>query len=166
MWWKRREQDFRAEIEAHLQLEGDDLQADGLPPSEAQAGARRAFGNQSIAEEQFYESRRWMLAEHVLRDLRFALRLLLKDLRFSTLAVLGLALGLGVSTAIFALLSSAFQQSETAALQDPASLVGLNRLENGHPMARPYTGTSLSKSRRRVPGRDRAVVPGTFPGSG
>ena len=133
MWWKRKHQDFRAEIEAHIKLERDELEAEGLPPSEAQASAHRAFGNATIAEEHFYESGRWMLADHVLRDLRFAIRLLLKDLRFTTLAVIGLTLGLGVSTAIFALLSSAFQQSEAAGLQDPASLVGLNRLENGHP---------------------------------
>jgi hypothetical protein len=45
MWWKRKQQDFHAEIEAHLELEADQLRADGMPPDEALAAARQAFGN-------------------------------------------------------------------------------------------------------------------------
>ena len=29
MWWKRKQQDFNAEIEAHLQLEADQLRSEG-----------------------------------------------------------------------------------------------------------------------------------------
>src|SRR5215467_10465509 len=97
---KRKDADFGREIEAHLQLEADRLRAEGLAPEEAMAAARRAFGNRTRAEEQFYESRRWMLWEHLVRDVRFAMRLLAKDAVFTTLGVLGLALGIGVSTAI------------------------------------------------------------------
>ena len=53
MWRKRKQQDFQAEIEAHLQLEADQLRAEGKPPAEAMANARRAFGNRTIAEERF-----------------------------------------------------------------------------------------------------------------
>ena len=101
MWGKRKRGDFREEIEAHLQLEAEQLRAEGLSPGEAEAAARRAFGNRTRAEERFYESGRWMFWEHLWRDIRFAVRVLAKDRRFSTLAVLGLALGIGVSTAIF-----------------------------------------------------------------
>src|SRR5437879_1521920 len=106
MWWKRKQHDFNAEIEAHLQLEADQLQAEGLTPAEAQAAAHRAFGNQMSAQERFYESGRWMFLDHLLRDVRFAARVLKKDARFSALAVLGLALGVGGSTAIFALINA------------------------------------------------------------
>src|SRR6185503_8186583 len=102
MWWKRRQRDFKAEIDAHLQLEADELRAEGLPAAEAWYAAARTFGPRTAVEERFYESSRWMWAEFFLRDVRFAARVLLRDARFSALAVLGLALGIGISTAIFA----------------------------------------------------------------
>src|SRR5579863_1124302 len=104
MWWKRKQQDFRDEIEAHIALEADELRSEGVAPAEAQATAHRAFGNRTAAQERFYESSRWMLLSHLIRDIRFAARILIKDRRFSSLAVLGLALGIGVSTAIVSLI--------------------------------------------------------------
>src|SRR2546430_14458104 len=128
MWWKRKQRDFQAEIEAHVQLEADELRAQGLANADAEAAARRAFGNRTVAAERFYESGRWMWWDHLTRDLRFAARVLLKDARFSALAVLGLALGLGVSTAIFTLIVTSLKLSS---VPDPASYVGLNQFEKG-----------------------------------
>src|ERR1043166_2137974 len=130
MWWKRKQRDFHAEIEAHVQLEAEALRADGLTAAEAEAAARRAFGNRTAVEERFYESGRWMWWDHLARDVRFAARLLMKDARFSALAVLGLALGLGVSTAIFSLIVTSLKTSN-ASILDPASYVGLNQFEKG-----------------------------------
>jgi hypothetical protein len=131
MWWRRKQQDFNAEIEAHLQLEADELVSEGLTPSDAQAAARRVFGNRMSAKERFYESTHWMLWDHLVRDVRFALRVLTKDARFSVLAILGLALGIGVSTAIFALINGAAGEADRASVQDPASYVGLYGLVSG-----------------------------------
>jgi hypothetical protein len=130
MWWKRKQQDFNAEIEAHLQLEADEQRAEGLAPGDAQSAARRAFGNRSAAEERFYESGRWMAFDHLLRDIRFALRVLGKDARFSVLAILGLALGIGVSTAIFELFNAAAILA-TESVQDGDTYVNLTILVNG-----------------------------------
>src|SRR5205823_618367 len=41
----RSDEDFRAEVDAHLQLEIERLQEEGLSADEARAAARRAFGN-------------------------------------------------------------------------------------------------------------------------
>ena len=38
MWGKRKPADFQAEIEAHLQLEADQLKADGLNPPRGRRG--------------------------------------------------------------------------------------------------------------------------------
>jgi hypothetical protein len=126
---KRKQQDFQAEVEAHLQLEADELRSDGLAPADAQAAARRAFGNRTAAEERFYESGRWMFWDHLLRDVRFAARLLIKDAPFTGLAILGLALGIGVSTAIVAVMHGMILQV-SAEYQDPSSYVGLGRAGN------------------------------------
>jgi macrolide transport system ATP-binding/permease protein len=130
MWRKRKDSDFQAEIDAHLQLEAEQLRADGFSGAEADAAARRMFGNRTVAQERFYESGRWMLWDHLLRDLRFALRVLTKDPRFSILAILGLALGIGVSTAIFTLIDASVQGGEVR--QDPNSYVGITLVINGH----------------------------------
>ncbi|HEY2665133.1 MAG TPA: ABC transporter permease, partial [Candidatus Binataceae bacterium] len=130
MFWKRKQPDFNAEIEAHLQLEADQLRAEGMSPTAAQSAARRAFGNRTSAEERFYESTRWMLCDHLVRDTRFAARVLVKDPRFSTLAILGLALGIGLSTAIFALVNTAATLGADT-VQDGASYVTLSSLAKG-----------------------------------
>src|SRR5437867_502741 len=104
MWTRRKSADYRAEIDSHLELEADRLRAEGLTPQEAEAAARRAFGSRTQAEERFYESRRWMFWDNLMRDLRFAARVLTKDAVFTTMAILGLGLGIGVSTAIFTLI--------------------------------------------------------------
>ena len=127
---KRRDTDFRAEIDAHLAQEAEELLAQGLPPEEARTAARRAFGNRTIVEERFYESSRWAWWDHLVRDLRFATRVLLKDPRFSVLAVVGLALGIGISTAVFELINAQIRAS-AAPGGDPSLLVSFNRLESG-----------------------------------
>jgi len=68
---KRKQQDFQAEIEAHLQLEADQLRAEGKPPAEAMANARRAFGNRTIAEERFQEASGWLWLKHLIQDVCF-----------------------------------------------------------------------------------------------
>ncbi len=134
MWWKREARDFRAELDAHLQLEADELRSEGLPPAEALAAARRALGNRTSAEERFYESGRWMFGQHFLRDLRFAARMLMKDAKFSVLAILGLALGIGVSTAIVAFFHATQPHGDgTRPFEDVlnrASYIGIDRRGN------------------------------------
>ncbi len=127
---RRSDDDFRAEIEAHLAEEADALRAEGVPPEAAPAAARRTFGNRTTAEERHYESRRWMWGEHLLRDVRFAARILRKDLRFSVLAVLGLGLGIGISTAVFALINETIRIN-TEASGDLKSFVSINRVSDG-----------------------------------
>ena len=95
--------DFAAEIEAHLQLEVDRLREAGLSREEAEAAARRAFGNVTAAQERFYEAGRWLFGDRLRQDVGFALRLLARS-PILTAAVVGtLALGIGVTSAVFSL---------------------------------------------------------------
>jgi predicted permease len=132
MFGKRKQSDFNAEIEAHIELEAERLREDGLTPEEAREAALRTFGNRTLAEERFYESGRWMFLDNLFRDVRFAARVLMKDARFSVLAILGLALGIGLSTSIFALINTAIHARAEMGETDPG-FFGIARVEKGHP---------------------------------
>lgn len=102
----RTDDDFAREIESHIALEADRLIADGMSPDEAAAAARRAFGSRTRAQVQFYESRRRMWVDQGIRDLRRAVRTVVRHGRVNALVVLMLALGIGVNLAMFSVLRS------------------------------------------------------------
>jgi len=119
---KRKQDDFHAEIEAHLELETEQLKEHGLSDEEARAAARRAFGNVTQAEERFYESGRWLWWDHPVQDLRFGLRMLAKSPAFTAVAVLTLALAIGANTAIFSLIDKLMLRS--LPVENPEDLMG------------------------------------------
>jgi len=98
---KRKQTDFAAEIDAHIKLEADRLREEGLNQSEAQAAARRTFGNPTGAKERFYETSRWMWLDHLRQDLRHAFRLMAKNPALTAVIVITLALGIGANCMIF-----------------------------------------------------------------
>lgn len=94
---------LKREIEDHLREKTEELVAAGMPQEEAEATARREFGNVGLIEERGREVWMWPTLENLFTDLKFALRQLRKSPAFAVVAVLMLATGIGVNTAVFSI---------------------------------------------------------------
>ncbi|HKD79403.1 MAG TPA: ABC transporter permease [Candidatus Angelobacter sp.] len=136
---RRKQRDFRQEIEAHLELEIERLRERGLSAEEAAAEAHRKFGNMLQAEERFYASQHWLWLDHLRQDVRFGLRMALRNPGFSAVAVLTLALGIGANTAIFSLVNAVLLRPLPFA--DPDRVFSISeRRSNSHEANLPVSG--------------------------
>ena len=90
------------EIQLHMQLLKERFILQGRSPGEAEAAARRQFGNPTLLQERHHEQRTFSLLAAFMRDLRFGLRQLQRNPLLTCVAIASLALGIGANTAIFA----------------------------------------------------------------
>src|SRR5437868_1187752 len=102
----RRDRDFDAELESHLQLHIDDNLRAGMTPGEAHRRAWMALGGVEATREAHRDQRAIPMIESLVRDVRHGVRLLLKNPAFSLAAVLILGLGIGANTAIFSVVNA------------------------------------------------------------
>jgi predicted permease len=107
------EDDLAEELEFHRQM------------AEADSSARRV-GNTALARDDARDVWVWPWLQDIAYDLRFALRLLAKERRFTAAALVTLALGIGATTAAFTLLDSVLQEPP---FENPSKLVNIRTVD-------------------------------------
>ena len=135
----RKDEDLAEEIASHLAHEQDAKIARGLPTNEARRQARLKFGNPRTTREQVWRYRSLPWIETSWRDLRFAVRSLAKTPAFTIIAVLVIAVGIGVNTAVFSVVDTVLLKPLT--YPDPQSLM---LLMNTSPRAT-FPGANIPK---------------------
>ena len=127
----------RAKSRPYIAIETDDNIARGLSPQAAHDAAVRKFGNTARVREEIYWMNTIRPVDAIWQDLRYAVRLLLRDKGFAAAAIISLALGIGANTAIFQLLDAV--RLRVLPVEQPGELVEV-RFAPGTSRSGSFTG--------------------------
>lgn len=125
LWMLVHRQQFDADLEEemrlHLELREQDQVQAGLGPTEARQRALRRFGNDMLLREKSHMVWGWQWLEHLVQDVNYGIRAMLRSPGITLVALLTLALGIGANAAIFTLVHAVMMKG--LPVSDPNTLV-------------------------------------------
>ena len=123
--------EIRDEMQFHLQMRAEEYERQGMTTDEARRAASRRFGNLALMQDRGYDVRGGGVMETILQDVRYGVRLLLRHRAFSAIAILTLAVGIGVSTALFSVIDAALLRPLPYPHPDELVEVGVRETNDG-----------------------------------
>src|SRR5262245_21523479 len=123
------EQQMADELSFHIDARATDLMSRlGLSRAEAIRQARIEFGSVEKYKDEGRASLGLRLIDDLRGDFRYARRALIKNIGFTTAAIVILALGIGANTAVFSVVDAVLMG--TLPVKDPEGLVGFDTLQD------------------------------------
>ena len=95
-----------ADIRDHIERETQDNIDRGMAPGEARDAALRAFGNIAMTTEETRAVWIPVWLDQLAQDTRYGLRMLRRNAAFSFVVILTLAVGIGLTTAVFSVVNA------------------------------------------------------------
>lgn len=102
------DREFAQELQSHLEMLTEHNIRNGMSREEARRQAAVKLGATSSLQSQHRDVRGFRPLDEIAQDLRFALRLLIKERWFSAAAIVAMALGIGANTLGFTIINAAF----------------------------------------------------------
>jgi predicted permease len=117
--------DFREEIEFHVDMRAELNRAGGVSEDQARESARRQFGNATLIQEDMRRMHVNTFLESLLQDLRYATRGFARQPLFTLTAVFAAALGIGSTSAVFSVVDRILFRSLPYAHDDRLGSLGM-----------------------------------------
>jgi predicted permease len=105
---RKLDDDLDRELQTHIEFLTEEHLRRGLSPEEARRSARLRVGGITLLKERHREVRGLPAIETIWQDVKFGVRLILKDRWVSAAAIAALALGIGVNAVGFTIVNTAF----------------------------------------------------------
>src|SRR6202142_2196161 len=100
------DQELNEEMSAHLEMATEENMRSGMSQEDARRRAFIQFGGVQQARERHSESRGLPWLDVLMQELPFSFRTLMRNLGFTIVAVLILALGIGANIAVFSVVNT------------------------------------------------------------
>jgi predicted permease len=103
---RQREADLADEMAFHREMKQRELRERGVAEVDIETVTRRALGNDLLARQRSRDVWMWPWLQDLSQDLRFGLRMLVKERKFAAAAILTLGLGIAATNTVFTIVNA------------------------------------------------------------